>query len=305
MKRQKIWAMVGVFAVAASCSLSTSAFADPGTGAGEEPRTDRGIALDELFDSILNKATPAPKHNSPERGAPAVSVPKKNNLTVRPKAQPKPAVVATTKAPAISVPKPPVKQQPVYKPVSESEIQLAVSSGGGKIETPVITAALNKPGYMPKYKSGEKMTVTLRAQQDCNVLVFDYDAKGTLTQLYPNEYENNGTMRAGQEIEIGGPSSKYTLDIEGKGMERIFVYAYPTTDGPITVAMNPVANTPFRSVEISPDQYKRLVKNSKMYFGTDRSVKVTPKAGVTAVQNASAENERQPNKLELTFQIDK
>jgi hypothetical protein len=88
-------------------------------------------------------------------------------------------------------------------------------------------------------------------------------------------------------------------------MERIFVYAYPTTDGPITVAMNPVANTPFRSVEISPDQYKRLVKNSKMYFGNDRSVKVTPKAGVAAVQNTSAENERQPNKLELTFQIDK
>jgi len=32
------------------------------------------------------------------------------------------------------------------------------------------------------------MVVKVSANQDCNVVVFNYDSTGTLTQIFPNDY---------------------------------------------------------------------------------------------------------------------
>lgn len=320
MKGLKIWALLGGFAVATSFTM---AFAEESkTGAqvaqykeGVTAGSDRGIALDELF-AAFKKNVLDDKPASKSATKVAVKTP-----TIAPTTHLTPSTKhhAATKHPVAAKKNSAVQTQTAHEqgaePVepnssSDSGVMLAVSGGGN---SPIISAKLDKPGALPKYKSGDRMMVRLTAKQDCNVLVFDYDSKGTLTQLYPNEYEPTGTMKAGTEIELGGTDSKYTLDVAGKGMERIFVYAYPTNDGPITVAMNPVPHTPFRSVELTPDQYRRLVRESKTFFvasangsgSSDRSVKVTPKAGGPAVANASISSEKQPNKLELVFQIDK
>jgi hypothetical protein len=311
MKGQKILALFGGFAVATSCTV---AFAADNTDAakplpkfnelqaGKKP--GRGVALDALFASFKKKmdaasATPTVASKTPTT-APTAHLTPSHKVAVTPtrKLQNHSSASAT-----------PTKVKPAvytHDYNEDNQTLLAVSSGAG--DKAIVSAVLDKPGAVPKYKPGDKMTIKLQAQQDCNVLVFDYDSKGTLTQLFPNEFETNGTLKKGDQIELGGAESKYTLDIGGKGIERIFVYAYPTTEGPITVAMSPVAHTPFRSVDITPDQYKRLVKESRTYFegsGHDRSVTVTPKSASQKVSVASAPEDKQRNKLELTFQIDK
>jgi hypothetical protein len=318
MKGLKIWALLGGFAIAGSCC--TMAFADESKSGAQAPEykegvtagADRGIALDELFaafkknvldDKPVVKTAPKVASKTPTTAPTARLTPTTKHVVSK-----KGPVTAKK---AGSSPTATAHEQPAddVEPNSsnDSGVMLAVSSTSGN--SPIISAKLDKPGALPKYKSGDRMMVKLTAKQDCNVLVFDYDSKGTLTQLYPNEFEPTGTMKAGTEIELGGSDSKYTLDVAGKGMERIFVYAYPTNDGPITVAMNPVPHTPFRSVELTPDQYRRLVRESKTFFvadaGSDRSVKVTPKAASPSVANASVTSEKQPNKLELVFQIEK
>lgn len=324
MKGLKIWALLGGFAVATSCS--TMAFAEDTKSDAQTPKfqegvttgDSRGIALDELFaafkKNVLDDKPVAPKA-APQKVAVKTPViaptsrltPTKRVTSKRPVTAKKPGAAPTATAHTQSTqPVEPTEVEPNNS--TDSGVMLAVSQNSS-----IISAKLDKPGALPKYKSGDRMMVKLTAKQDCNVLVFDYDSKGTLTQLYPNEYEPTGTLKAGTEIELGGADSKYTLDVAGKGMERIFVYAYPTNDGPITVAMNPVPHTPFRSVELTPDQYRRLVRESKTFFvanantggSSDRSVKVTAKAGVPAVANASLPSEKPANKLELVFQIEK
>jgi hypothetical protein len=322
MKGLKIWALLGGFAVATSFTM---AFAEDNKSGAQAPQykegvtagSDRGIALDELFAAFKKNVL---DDKPVAKSAPKVAV---KTPTIAPTAHLTPTtkhhVVAKHSVTAKKNSNTPTTQtaheqepeQVEPNNSNDSSVMLAVSGASGN--SSIISAKLDKPGALPKYKSGDRMMVRLTAKQDCNVLVFDYDSKGTLTQLYPNEYEPTGTMRAGTEIELGGTDSKYTLDVAGKGMERIFVYAYPTNDGPITVAMNPVPHTPFRSVELTPDQYRRLVRESKTFFvasantdgSSDRSVKVTAKAGGPAVANASVSSEKHPNKLELVFQIDK
>ncbi len=166
----------------------------------------------------------------------------------------------------------------------------------------VVVANLDRTGSLPKYKVGEKLVVNIKATQDCNLVVFNYDSTGTLTQIFPNDYQQSGFVRSGDQVQIGGPESPFDYQVAGKGgQEKIFVYAYPTgSEAPLTVAMNPLPNTPFRSAEITPDQYRQMVNDSKVFFS--REVKILPKR----VQNVSA---TQPpataNKVELTFMVEK
>lgn len=313
MKGQKLWAMLGGIAVASGC-LSTMAIAkDDKTTVSQHPfnefdagKSKRGVRLDELFESLRKQHAAGPTAvKQPAKTAPVTT---KAAIHVVSKATPKKqTVIATQKHTHVKNPRATSIQTALFNPASNGTSSVTTVSTGGSVQTPIISAWLDKPGAIPKYKPGERMVVKLSAASDCNVLVFDYDSKGTLTQLFPNEYETSGTLKAGQTVEIGGGDSKYTLDVAGKGMERIFVYAYPLSEQPITVAMSPIANTPFRSVAVTPDQYKRLVNESRIYFekpGRDRSVKITPKSGAQAVSTSSVENDKQPNKLELTFQVD-
>lgn len=179
--------------------------------------------------------------------------------------------------------------------VNVSHQTASVSAGS------VVVANLDRAGSLPKYKVGDKLVVNIKATQDCNLVVFNYDSTGTLTQIFPNEYQQSGFVRNGDTVQIGGPESPFDYQVAGKGgQEKIFVYAYPTgTDAPLTVAMNPLAGTPFRSAEITPEQYRQMVNDSKVFFS--REVKVVPKK----VQNASASGGAQPNKVELVFQVEK
>jgi hypothetical protein len=175
--------------------------------------------------------------------------------------------------------------------------------------TQVLEASLDKPGVIPRYRSGEHMVIKLHALQNCNVMVFDYDNKGTITQLYPNDYDKNGSLHSDETVEIGGEHSQYTLDVDGNGPEQIFVYAYPATEK-LEVAMAPVPNTPFRSTKLTREQYDRLIAQSREYsFGAPQSENTSEDRGIKITEKSAAQNvsvtTHPANKLQLVFEIEK
>lgn len=175
----------------------------------------------------------------------------------------------------------------------------------------IITAWLNKPGNAPKYRDGEKMEINVKASRDCNVTIYDYDGKGKLTQIFPNQFQPNTAVKSGETVTIGGPDSEfdYQLSIqpgEHKVNERIFIFAYPTSEAPLQVAMNKPENSPFRSAEMTPEEYRKLVNQSKVFFS--REVKIVPKnksQAVGEIKTVAQESVAAPNKIELSLTIEK
>lgn len=209
------------------------------------------------------------------------------------------------------------------KKITPAEKSAKVAAVSQNIESPaqkasfvngeqVIAAWLNKKGNAPKYKDGEKLTVTVAASQDCNLMIFNYDGS-TLTQIFPNENQSDPLLRAGETVEVGGAGSNFEYQASNTSdkpsNEKIFVYAYPVKShsAPITVAMSPVQSSPFRSAEMSLEKYRDLVNESKVFFA--RKVKVVPKAtadGGSPVKLASLEDQGAGvNKVELSLTIEK
>ncbi len=272
---------------------------------------------------------------SPSGGtAPAVSVPISKPVVHR-------AIQQVTKVkapltPAVkNVAKAPVKAHPVVAKIKKAspaavakvnnqpKTQTAISNGSKEEaspisstalvkfngENPVVTATLDHSGNSPKYKVGDKMVINVKAHQDCNVVIFNYDSTGTLTQIFPNDYQQNGFVKTGESIEIGGANSEFDYQIAGQGgAEKIFVYAYPSgAEKPTaiqTIAMNPIHGTPFRSTEMTVDQYRKMVNECNSY--TTRAVNVVAKKRahqlISSTSNPPASS---ANKIELSFVVEK
>lgn len=170
----------------------------------------------------------------------------------------------------------------------------------------IIAASLNKAGKIPQYKDGEKLKVSVKAYEDCNLMIFNFDGR-QLTQIFPNEFQTNPRLSAGSSVVVGGSKSKFDFVVSNQSAkpskEKIFVYAYPVKENkqPITIAMNKVPSTPFRSTEMTLEQYRKLVNSSKAFF--ERSVKVVSKSKNELATFDGADGP--PNKLELSLVIHK
>lgn len=216
---------------------------------------------------------------------------------------------------------------------TKKNVAASASSQSIKTNSPIVQASssdrnsiinvwLDKKGSSPQYRSGDKMKINVSASQDCNVMIFDYDGKGKLTQLYPNEYQQKTLLRAGDTITFGGSDSPFDYQVSlpkgsKQAQEHIFVYAYPVAEKPLSIALNPSDGSPFRSGEMTLAQYKKMVAESKVFFNGsepapsasgERDVKIVPKTPSGGSQLKLVSNEEnapsgQPNKRELSFTI--
>lgn len=209
---------------------------------------------------------------------------------------------------------------------AKTPTQIISAAGPPAQADSIINVWLDKKGASPQYKNGDKMKINVSASQDCNVMIFDFDGRGKLTQLYPNEYQQKTLLRAGDTITFGGADSPFDYQVSlPKGsnqvQERIFVYAYPVSEKPLSIALNTEDGSPFRSGEMTLSQYKKMVAESKVFFNggakaahegtqqksTERDVKIVPKTagGAPGLKLVAAEEDKagQPNKKEVSFTI--
>ena len=102
------------------------------------------------------------------------------------------------------------------------------------------------------YQNGEDVVCLVDIPFDGHLRVYSIDVKGVKTQIFPNGFEPNGTVRAGSRIRIPG-TPEYTLKLglpsDSKGGDESVVAVLSPT--PFEDGSVPNANTPFPSVEAS------------------------------------------------------
>lgn len=245
------------------------------------------------------------------RAATIAPLPSKGTPTVIQKSTNAPLQVKTTPAKSQPIAKTTPAKTPeavAIKHTTSSTTKTIVVNNGEQI----VSAWLNKKGDKPHFKDGERLQVNVAANKDCNLMIFNYDGE-QLTQLYPNEFQTNPFVKAGQTIEVGGEGCKFDFTAANPSTkasnEKIFVYAYPleSDSAPISIAMARVPDSPFRAAEMTPEKYRELVNRSEVFFS--RKVNVTGRKSKEPeeVQLASFEQHSQtaaPNKIELHLVID-
>jgi hypothetical protein len=83
------------------------------------------------------------------------------------------------------------------------------------------------------YAIGETVKMTVLANEEAYITVFDVGASGQVVQLFPNRYQTDNHVYAGHPIEIGGGNSGARVTVTGPiGAELIKVVA---SSKPITV----------------------------------------------------------------------
>ena len=83
------------------------------------------------------------------------------------------------------------------------------------------------------YAIGETARLTLTANQDAYVTVFDIGPTGTVAQLFPNRFQTDNRLAAGRPVEIAGPASGAHISISPPtGTELIKVI---TSNKPLVV----------------------------------------------------------------------
>ncbi len=335
-------AFATAISMAITLTISGAAKAEP-TADDLKHSKDRNVILLPVPGMANPMNTPAPKPSAqvtqkvePTKVAPSNKVVPSKIIATQKKVE-KTKVAGAAKA-APSVKAPVVPSTPVVTFTKSPIKNVANMSAPHMVSTPkspsktaqredntIINVWLDKKGSTPQYKNGEKMQINVSAVQECNVMIFDFDGHGKLTQLYPNEYQQKTLLKAGETITFGGADSPFDYQVslpkgQAKVKERIFVYAYPITEKPLSIALNTEDGSPFRSGEMTLSSYRKLVAESRVFFdgsngpaasagqAGERDVKIVPKNAVSQTSQLKlVSNEEapasQPNKKEISFTI--
>lgn len=82
-------------------------------------------------------------------------------------------------------------------------------------------------GYRPTYYIGDRITLHTSVNEDAYVYLFDIDAVGVITQIYPNRYTGGHMyMRAGNTYAFPSGQDQFTFDVGGpRGLNRVLAIA--------------------------------------------------------------------------------
>jgi hypothetical protein len=114
--------------------------------------------------------------------------------------------------------------------VSDLElVDLSSLAGAAKVEVakPVKTVADNRTFDLAitsdrsEYKVGELPVYTVTTAQDCFLTLINVDGKGIATVLYPNQFEKQNALKAGQEFKFPGESAPYQFRFADPGTETV------------------------------------------------------------------------------------
>jgi hypothetical protein len=301
------------FSFLASSILISGALAE---GTVQEPSQadlqnskERGLFIEQptIKHPPVKAVTPEAKPKAKEakttpKSAPALSSTSSSNSSSTGKAQ-KVATVKTKVRKPVENHKPTSIQVVKKSSPTDQSIKTVAYDGEG-----IISAWLNKPGQQPAYKDGETMEVNVKANRDCNITIYNFDGKGKLTQIFPNSFQSSAQVKAGETVSIGGRESDFEFKVglqpgAKKTQEQIFVFAYPVNEAPLSIAMNAVPESPFRAADMTPEEYRKMVNQSKVFFSREIKV-VSKKKESGSVRPASHETITTPNKIELTLTIE-
>jgi len=76
------------------------------------------------------------------------------------------------------------------------------------------------------YRLNDNLTIRLEADRDCYITLFNWEADGTFKQLFPNKYDTDNFVRAGDTLDFPTLSSNFDIRLSGpEGIERLKLVA--------------------------------------------------------------------------------
>lgn len=77
------------------------------------------------------------------------------------------------------------------------------------------------------YRIGDYLTLEIQPEEDCYVMLLNWDEAGTLTQLFPNKYQPNNFVQGAQTYRFPGPNANFDFKVAGPvGKERFKLIAF-------------------------------------------------------------------------------
>ncbi len=148
------------------------------------------------------------------------------------------------------------KQRPVLTPVRGLAVvaappppppplvsnQIVAATAGGPVIPVIPLEGLNQIGPIAlkvaldkrEYREGERMRITVTADRDCYLRIYNLNPLGRAVQLFPNHFQTENRVRGGQTVVIpGGANAPFDLEIAGEskgefGNELVNVLASET-----------------------------------------------------------------------------
>ena len=113
-----------------------------------------------------------------------------------------------------------IRQVPIAKIAQVTDSSAASSAGGGLM----VKTAVDRPDA--RYRHGESLTLTVDVTEDAYVWVFDTGTSGKVHQIFPNRFEGDNFIRAGNSLAIPREGADYQLLVSHpQGAELLTVIA--------------------------------------------------------------------------------
>ncbi len=146
----------------------------------------------------------------------------------------------------------------------------------------------NKPNRAT-YHIGERITFYFRANRDCHVFIYDFDTRGNVNVLFPNQWDMDNHVRAGVTYRIPSSRVRYGLAVEGPpGWELVHAVAivHPGYHWRFEALLNP---------PLWHDDWRRAPLNLKRDYSSNEPSSPKPKQSLNKqdlYQQAKSEAER-------------
>lgn len=92
---------------------------------------------------------------------------------------------------------------PVFKPASGGSFDLQLTSDKSE------------------YRQNEAAVLQIVATRDCNLFVVNVDKAGTGTIIFPNKFQADNAVRAGEPVVLGGQGSRFKFRLADIGQEKV------------------------------------------------------------------------------------
>jgi hypothetical protein len=118
----------------------------------------------------------------------------------------------------------------------------ATTADGAAAAAPVATVAATKESPdvnrdfelalfsdKSEYAAGDLAVFTVTPKTDCNLTLINVDGKGIATVIFPNKFEPNNFVKAGQEVRLPGEAAPYQFRLKDPGTETVVAACNATT----------------------------------------------------------------------------
>jgi hypothetical protein len=153
----------------------------------------------------------------------------------------------------------------------EETVQVA---GAGKVAVAKVVKGdvLSLTSDKDEYKQGDSPIFTVVSPKDCFLTLTNIDDKGEGTVLFPNKFQQNNKVKAGQAVQLPGANAPFAYRMKDKGLETVTAVC-KEAGGEVDGIKHDFARTAFTPT----GNYTNTVARSiAVQGGTKRAIAVEP-----------------------------